>query len=121
MIFSTQDYFATASRGENIRANYAASVHFLKAIQLLRARFSDSQDASVMSDVTVTIVLALSMHAQMLGQYATAREHMSGLRKIVDLRGGTTSFRANPKLLHEILRSVAADEEEFRSTSVSLC
>jgi hypothetical protein len=36
--------------------------------------------------------------------YKTAKHHMAGLRKIVDLRGGLHAFSYNTKLIIELLK-----------------
>lgn len=50
------------------------------------------------------VVLILACHAHRLGQYSIAKNHMVGLRKIVDMRGGVAALKTRTKLLIEIFR-----------------
>lgn len=76
-----------------------------KALRLLRERLSASDQEAMVSDATTMIVVILAMHAQMVGDQEFARHHVKGLHRIIDLRGGISSFEAgNTKLLIESLR-----------------
>lgn len=50
------------------------------------------------------VVLILACHAHRLGQYSLAKNHMIGLRKIIDMRGGIAALKTRTKLLIEIIR-----------------
>ncbi|KAI1206379.1 uncharacterized protein F4807DRAFT_439859 [Annulohypoxylon truncatum] len=102
MIFTTHDYFNLllhrTPSGET-------SPHFFKTIQILRERLLHEGDGrSKVSILTASVVLALAGHALLMNEYVSARHHMEGLRKIIDLRGGITAFKGSSKLLIEILR-----------------
>ncbi|KAI0884091.1 uncharacterized protein GGS22DRAFT_189221 [Annulohypoxylon maeteangense] len=102
MIFTTHDYFnlllQRAPGGET-------STHFFKTIQILRERLLYEGDGrSKVSILTASVVLALAGHALLMNEYVSARHHLEGLRKIIDLRGGLTTFKGSSKLLIEILR-----------------
>ena len=57
-----------------------------------------------LSLTTLAAVMGIAGHALVTGDAKAAKQHIEGLHKIVGLRGGVTSFTANPKLLIEILR-----------------
>lgn len=77
---------------------------FSKTVRFLRERLGDEDEDLKLSDSTVMVVLILACHAHRLGQYGTARNHMLGLRKIVDMRGGIAALKTRTKLLIEIFR-----------------
>ncbi|KAI1138436.1 hypothetical protein F5Y05DRAFT_384082 [Hypoxylon sp. FL0543] len=102
MIFTTHDYFNLllhrAPCGET-------SPHFFKAVRILRERLlREDDDPSKISTLTTSVVLALTGHAILVNEYASAEHHLEGLRKIVNLRGGISSLKNSAKLLLEILR-----------------
>lgn len=102
MIFTTHDYFNLllhrTPSGET-------SPHFFKTVHILRERLLYEGDGrSKVSILTASVVLALAGHALLMNEYVSARHHMEGLRKIIDLRGGISTFRGSSKLLIEILR-----------------
>lgn len=89
-------------RHDNI-VNPAAMLHFQKGLRILRERLLSNNDAARLSDSTISVVLKLANAAHFDGDYEASRQHMEGLRKIVDLRGGLDTFKGN-KLLSEMLR-----------------
>lgn len=104
MIFTSQYYFDAIVARNSSPFNQRTLAHFLKALGLLRERFAHCDDQSKLSNSTAAAVMGLAGHAHWMGDYKSARHHMKGLCKIVNLRGGVTSFRDNTKLLVEILR-----------------
>lgn len=56
------------------------------------------------SNNTLIVVMILAMAALLTGQEETARSHMAGIKRIMEIRGGFASFVENPKLLIEVLR-----------------
>lgn len=109
---------AAGRRAQDIRPPRAAHVHLARSLRLLRERLSSSssdedEDADAdadagarlrLSDSTLQAILTLAGHAVRLGQHGAAGDHLGGVRRIVDLRGGVARFRGNPKLLVEIFR-----------------
>ncbi|KAK6334274.1 hypothetical protein TWF730_003488 [Orbilia blumenaviensis] len=81
-----------------------AAFHFVQAVRMLRERLITADKGLLFSDSTIFLVLSLALYAHMTGDGPTARNHLVGLRKIVNMRGGIRSFRHNEKLLMEILR-----------------
>ncbi|KAI1465806.1 uncharacterized protein F4812DRAFT_466223 [Daldinia caldariorum] len=117
LAFSTRAYFdlmpngctPSTSTGHPASASYR---HMLKTLRLLRERLDappptehDAAGAAVekASFSTAAVVLCLAFHAHMTGERETARHHLLGLRKIVDLKGGLAGL-GNVKLVIELLR-----------------
>ena len=104
-VLMAQTYFDCISGRGNFTLRPAATLHASKALKHLRTRLSLEDDSAKISDMTVSVVLALAIHAQMMGDHTSAEHHMRGLRRIVDLRGGLANFEGyHGKLLLEILR-----------------
>ncbi|KAI0139588.1 hypothetical protein F4776DRAFT_616844 [Hypoxylon sp. NC0597] len=102
MVFTTHDYFNLLLHrtpcGET-------SPHFFKTLRILRERLLREGDgSSKISTLTASIVLALASHALLVKEYSSAKHHLEGLRKIINLRGGITTFKDSLKLLIEIIR-----------------
>ncbi|EXJ89127.1 hypothetical protein A1O3_02191 [Capronia epimyces CBS 606.96] len=87
----------------NTNQDATATVHFLKGVQILRERLSLGDKSTHSSDSTIAAVSTLAMSALFMGEDETFKHHMSGLRKMVNLRGGIAAFKGN-KLLSEIFR-----------------
>lgn len=79
-------------------------MHHSRALQLLSARLAAKHEEAKISDPTILVVLALAGHAHMINDYETAKNHIEGLRKIVQLRGGLGTFSYHPKLSIELLK-----------------
>ena len=105
-IFSVQVYFdLLAGRDlEPVSPLTPTYTSFSKTVRLLRERLGDEDEQLKLSDNTVMVVLILACHAHRLGQYSVARNHMVGLRKIVDMRGGLATLKHSTKLLIEMFR-----------------
>ncbi|KAI1765462.1 hypothetical protein GGR53DRAFT_261179 [Hypoxylon sp. FL1150] len=104
MIFTSQSYFDVVATGRTLAATKVALHHFVKALKLLRERISRDDTHVTLSDNTLAAIMAFAGHALLTGDYKLAMNHVEGLRKIVSLRGGVSTFKSNPKLLIEILR-----------------
>ncbi|TKA65943.1 hypothetical protein B0A55_09457 [Friedmanniomyces simplex] len=85
------------------QANPAAMVHFQKGLTLLRERLSGGDGKLKTTDATIGVVLKLATSAHFAGDLEAERQHMIGVRKMVDIRGGLDAFRDN-HLLFEMLR-----------------
>lgn len=104
MVFTTQDYFASLSPATSPSSRQQQTLsHSLATLRLLRERLA-TDNQHMLADSTVAAVLALAAHAHFAGDLQSARHHLDGLRRIVLLKGGTSAFRNNPKLLVEIFR-----------------
>lgn len=80
-------------------------LHLQKGLRLLRERLSGEDEDTKISDATMNVVLKLASATHFNGDYMSSKQHMDGLRKMVDLRGGLDAFQGN-ELLVEMLRRV---------------
>jgi Fungal specific transcription factor domain len=103
MVFTSQAYLSLVSGRETSGVMQGHSQHLSKALRYLRERLLLG-DQKPLSDETVMVVMALVIHAYMTGDHKSVRCHLNGLQRIVNLRGGLTSFRNNAKLLVQIMR-----------------
>ncbi|OGM47778.1 hypothetical protein ABOM_003239, partial [Aspergillus bombycis] len=104
MAFIAQDFFDGLS-GWRFKANKPASLHFLKTLQLLRERLALPDEQAKTSDATIMVVLFLTTHAHIREDLDSAKNHLTGLHKIVDLRGGMANLAYDVNLKTEIYRS----------------
>jgi hypothetical protein len=102
--FSCQAFFNKASPRETAEMTRRSVTHHSEALKQLRERLADQEEPIKFSDSTVLVILCLTMHAHFTDDYNTSKQHMEGLRKIVDLRGGLAGFSYNSKLVMEILK-----------------
>lgn len=108
-IVSVVGFYQSLARGlgkQDYQAPAYAFQHLAKALALVRARLVSEDDMVKLSDQTMMVIMVLAIHSTLTGQYDTAVNHLKGVRKIVDLRGGVAGLRSNTKLLLEIFRSV---------------
>ncbi|KAK4158673.1 hypothetical protein QBC43DRAFT_248993 [Cladorrhinum sp. PSN259] len=110
LIFSAQCFFdaqASASGVLFVRSpSRKALPHLIKAIEILRERFAEGGDEEARKSLTtVSTITSLAALAHASGDEASARNHLEGLYKIVEMRGGMDSFAESDKLLVEILRT----------------
>ncbi|KAJ9412500.1 hypothetical protein QL093DRAFT_2570573 [Fusarium oxysporum] len=73
--------------------NLAALLHFQKGLTLLKERLLGEDEELKVSDSTISVVLKLAEAAHFDGGYQISKQHMQGLRKMVDLRGSIYVFR----------------------------
>jgi hypothetical protein len=104
IVFSSQVYSSRAYARENATAARRAVVHHSTTLQLLRERLAAQDEDAKVSDSTIFVVLCLANIAHFINDYESARHHLEGLRKIVDLRGGIYAFGYNTKLTIELLK-----------------
>lgn len=101
--FAVDGFIQRILRRQGNVLNPAAMLHYQKGVQTLRQRLLDEDEVVMLADSTITAIVKLADTAHFDGEYEVSRQHMEGLRKIVDLRGGPDVFRGT-KLLVEILR-----------------
>ncbi|KAI8716461.1 hypothetical protein NCS52_00940000 [Fusarium sp. LHS14.1] len=87
-----------AGRTAQPRTNY----HVFKAIRLLNERLADRKMA--LADSTVAVVMSMAMLCEIAGDAQAARAHTDGLKQIVELRGGISSFSHAQQLQVKICR-----------------
>jgi hypothetical protein len=101
--FAVEGFIQRIFRGQEDSINTAASLHFQKGLRLLRERLLEEDDRKRLSDSTISAVLKLAGTSHFDGDSGEARQHMAGLRRMVDLRGGLDAFKGT-KLVMEMLR-----------------
>lgn len=104
MVFTSQYYFDTVLPRSSSLTNRRSFPHYLETVKLLRERLAHGSDIAKLSYTTMAAVMSLAAHALWTGNHESARHHVEGLRRIVNLRGGVDTFKVNPKLLMEIFR-----------------
>ncbi len=100
----TRIYVELIRGTECLRKLTCVSPHYSKALRLLRQRLSLGKEAEMISDSTILVVIALALYARITGDFEAARNHMEGIRKIVDLRGGVQVISSRAMLAMEIFR-----------------
>ncbi|KAK4153794.1 hypothetical protein C8A00DRAFT_43359 [Chaetomidium leptoderma] len=76
-----------------------ARLHLAKAFNHLQKSLDDKREAVELS--TMAVVVSLAMAAVITGDLETAAKHMDGLQKIVELRGGSQSWRSSSMIIHK--------------------
>ncbi|KAH7202861.1 uncharacterized protein BKA55DRAFT_658166 [Fusarium redolens] len=91
--FAVESFIDRVLRHRESIINLAALLHFQKGLTLLKERLLGEDEELKISDSTISVVLKLAEAAHFDGDYQTSKQHMQGLRKMVDLRGGIYVFR----------------------------
>ena len=104
MAFGTQAFFSWALGRNSFPAGDCASVHLVKTLRLLRERLLLNDERQMLTNQTMSVILTLAVYARFTVDSTSGKNHLLGLRKIVNLRGGIFTFRDNPSLLTEIFR-----------------
>lgn len=117
--FAIEGFIDRILRRQATITNTAAMLHLQKGLRILRERLLQEDDESKLSDATMSVVLKLASTSHFEGDYQASKQHMEGLRKMVDLRGGTEAFKGS-KLLIGILRYLITKKcESFLDANVS--
>ena len=101
--FAIEGFIDKILRRQGNTINPAAMLHFHRGLRLLRERLLREDDETKLSDSTISVVLKLTSAAHFDGDYRASKQHLEGLRRMVDLRGGIDAFKGN-KLWVEMLR-----------------
>jgi hypothetical protein len=101
--FAVENFINRVLRGKEAAINPVARLHLHKGLQLLRQRLLGDDEELKLSDSTLAVVLKLASVAHFEGDYETSRQHMEGLRRMVDMRGGLDVFKGRTFLV-EMLR-----------------
>ncbi|KAF2708916.1 hypothetical protein K504DRAFT_408203 [Pleomassaria siparia CBS 279.74] len=83
--------------------NPATMLLFQKGLKLLNEILQGVDDETKISDSTMGMVLKLASAAHFEGDRQASKQHIKGLQKMVDLRGGLDAFE-NTELQVEMLR-----------------
>jgi hypothetical protein len=85
--------------------------HLNRTIAILNSRLSE--EVTHLQDSTLNVVLTLSILACAMGDRAALRAHLSGLYRIVQLRGGISFLLERPMLHFRINQSVLCTATTF--------
>lgn len=80
---------------------YATRLHLTRTLALLNERLA-TEEAQI--DSTLHIIISLGTISDLFGERAATNAHMTGLGQILQMRGGITFLRRNPKLHFKIGR-----------------
>lgn len=100
--FSVEAFVDMCLHGRE-QANAAAMVHLQQGLKLLSARLAGNDEKLKTTDANIGVVLKLATSAHFAGDLQAERQHLLGVRKMVDSRGGLKAFK-DSHLLSEILR-----------------
>ena len=100
----TKMYIRLTFGCESHGATGGTAIHFGEALRILRERLSSSDESKKTSDSTMLVVIVLALYARTVGDYSSAKNHMEGLRKMTELRGGVASITARTMLAMEVFR-----------------
>ncbi|KAH6985703.1 hypothetical protein BKA56DRAFT_715144 [Ilyonectria sp. MPI-CAGE-AT-0026] len=92
MLFSSeaiQD--ESLGRGRSVLTQF----HLVKTLRLLQERISIPNDPLAISDQTIMTVVTLALAAQIFGDQAGFENHMEGLIRMVNLRGGFGTLKTS--------------------------
>lgn len=104
VIFMSQAYAYMVSGQRAETAGRRAVTHYSKTLRLLQERISAENPDYSISDPTILVVLHLATYAHFMNDYPTAKSHLKGLRKMVDMRGGLSAFSYNTKFIIELIK-----------------
>lgn len=101
-LFSIEAYFDMFLKREQ---SSLTQYHFSKTLRLLQERLNAPHNPKTISDPTIMVVITLGLTAELIGDRLAAENHMEGLRRIVELRGGLDKLdEDNPRLPAKICR-----------------
>jgi hypothetical protein len=100
--FSTEAFIQMVLLRKHDQINDVAALHFQRAVRLLRDRISGQDDDDKLSDSTLSVVSKLVSTAHFMGDSCAAQQHMQGLRRMVDLRGGLDIFKGTHMLVQMV-------------------
>lgn len=110
MVFGAQAYVDQVFWQTTLTARRSphngALKHYGRALHLLRRTLGDSvSSGSKVSDMTMMSIIALAVHALVVGQGQSARSHIAGLAELVGMRqNGVHSLMGKVTLVIEMLR-----------------
>ncbi|KAH6900766.1 hypothetical protein B0T10DRAFT_36862 [Thelonectria olida] len=79
-----------------------AQLHLAKTLYHLQRSLSDKNEAT--ADSTLTVVLSLATAAAILGDLETVKKHMSGVCRMIELRGGIKTIERGSMIEHKARR-----------------
>ncbi|TVY44661.1 hypothetical protein LOCC1_G007048 [Lachnellula occidentalis] len=100
LLWTTQTYFDWLGGSGTSPAQI---LHAHRTLVGLRERLTDEERAT--SDSTVVVVVNLIMMNAVVGDPKSARKHMRGLHKMVEMRGGVRAFGGNTQIQLKMCRA----------------
>ncbi|KAI1611401.1 hypothetical protein EDD36DRAFT_287556 [Exophiala viscosa] len=85
-----------------------AAFHFHQCLRILQARinaFERGQKETVFRDSTIMVIITLAQTAELTGDFKAAQNHVDGLLKIVNLKGGLKAMNTHNNLQVKICRA----------------
>lgn len=101
MMFSVRAFTDGAQPNQLSRC---ARLHLAKTLQMLQARLHDSDQSFAISDGTIIVVFFLASAAELMGDFAAVENHIRGLEKIINLRGGVWALNVHNNLHVKVCR-----------------
>jgi hypothetical protein len=101
MLFSVEvftDTFSHKSLGQTAR------FHFGKTLQLLQARLDEFDKTLAISDSTIMIIVFLATAAEIMEDLRAVENHVKGLERIVDMRGGVQRLNIDTNMHVKVCR-----------------
>ncbi|KAH8651443.1 hypothetical protein BX600DRAFT_554262 [Xylariales sp. PMI_506] len=93
ILFITHKYFDILDRGHH---KQTAMIHLSRTLELLQQKLETVDLAT--SNSTIAVVQILTLAADLLGDEDSAKKHLQGLQRIVNLRGGLGALRESRTL-----------------------
>ncbi|VUC37991.1 unnamed protein product [Clonostachys rosea] len=90
-VYAIEDFINRVLR-YNHGSSYIAMLHYHKGLRILRERLLGDDEEAKISNSTLGAILKLASAAQFCGDTQTALQHMSGVGRIVEIRGGLNVF-----------------------------
>lgn len=116
--------FATISHTDQLlgrESSPLALLHFAKTLKFLQERLSLPNSELATADPTITAITNLATIAVFTNDYVQAMNHMMGLAKIVELRGGLQALnKSYTRLPMKVCRCVVSCSYHI-STVISRC
>lgn len=106
MMFSLHAHMNASSGGQRSRQ---AAFHYTQTLKYLQARltaFEEGQPDLAFADSTIMAIIFLASMAEHTGDFRAAENHIDGLLRIVDLRGGVRSLESHNNIQVKVCRYV---------------
>jgi hypothetical protein len=81
-----------------------ARFHLVKTLQHLQARLYEFDKTLAISDSTIMVVVLLASTAELMDDLRAAENHIQGLEKIVNLRGGVWALNIHTNMHVKVCR-----------------
>ena len=106
MLFSVRAYIESALDNQLSRR---ARFHYAQTLQILQARLNEFDQTSVISDSaicdsTIMVVITLAATAELTEDFVAVTNHIKGLEKIVNLRGGVRALNTHNNIQVKVCR-----------------